>query len=93
MGKYAAWVGSTLISLVSLAVSIPPIIESWPRWVLLAVGFLVGAAVIATFPRVWRSQEKSPCTTSINQRLRAGHNSRIIQTTKDVHIEGGMGDS
>ena len=92
MGRHAVGLAQRP-ALVALAVSILPIIDSWPRWVLLGIGVIVGAAVILTFPRTFlRRDGGQGGGTTINQRQRAGKKSRLIQTTGDVNLEGGMGD-
>lgn len=90
MRQYAPWLGSTILALVALGVSIPPIIDSWPRWVLLAVGVLILVGVALTFPRAPApSETRKP---KLTQRQRSGDNSRNIQSGGDINLNGGMGD-
>lgn len=91
MNRYAAWLGSTVLALAALIVSIPPIIDSWPRWALLAFGLVVGVGVVLTFPHRHPPGDRGQ-TPAGKQSQRAGKNSRNVQAGRDVNLSGGMGD-
>jgi hypothetical protein len=57
----------------------------------LAVGIELGVALALTYPRVWRAEPNGSSPASIKERLQAGKDSQVVQTTRDVHIEGGIG--
>lgn len=90
MKQYMPWLGGTILALVALGISIPPIIDSWPRWALLAIGVLILVAVTLTFPR----DGGAPTARRLkaNQKQRSGKDSRNIQAAGDVTLHGGMGD-
>ena len=90
MAKYLAWIGATVIALAGIVIGVLPI-DTGPRWVWLTIGIVFGLVAALTFLAVWRTNS-SDSQPSINQRLTAGKNSRIIQAGGDVDLKGGMGD-
>lgn len=91
MRKYSQWIGTTIIALIAIAVSAPPILSSWPRWVILGVGILLLVGVALTFPYQTAREERASRSHRVNQSQKAGNNSRLVQG-RDITITGGIGD-
>ncbi|GEM31157.1 hypothetical protein NN3_21640 [Nocardia neocaledoniensis NBRC 108232] len=86
---YFKWFGTVFLAIVSLVVGLVPFIDSWPRWIFVAIG--VSAVVAAFFMFPWGGKADQ-ADRNIRQTLTTGNNSRSIQSARDVHLEGGMGD-
>ena len=91
MNRYVIWLGSTALALAALIVSIPPILDSWPRWTLLAFGLIVGVAVVLTIPHR-RGGDDQGNQPTVRQSQRSGKNSGNIQAGGDVNLDGGIRD-
>lgn len=85
---YFKWFGTVLLAILSLAVGLVPFIDSWPRWLFVAIG--VAAVIAAFFMFPWTGKPDPP--ESIRQNMTTGDNSRSIQSAGDVNLNGGMGD-
>jgi hypothetical protein len=79
MGKFIAWLGSTILAVTALVVGILPVLDSWPRWVVLAVGALILLGVVFTFSGVVDSMGNSRGDTNIDQNAKAGDDATIKQ--------------
>ncbi|MCX5043600.1 hypothetical protein OG921_10530 [Aldersonia sp. NBC_00410] len=91
MRAYWPWLGTTVIALIAIAISAPPVLTAWPRWVLLGVGALLLVGVLLSFPWPTSNGPRPVLGGGVKQVQRAGKNSKLVQG-RDITINGGMGD-
>ncbi|WP_068275556.1 hypothetical protein [Aldersonia kunmingensis] len=91
MRKYWPWLGTTIIALIAIAISAPPVLTSWPRWVLLALGALLVIGVLLSFPWPTSDGPRPLLGGGVKQVQKAGKNSNLVQG-HNITINGGMGD-
>lgn len=90
--RYAAWIGTSLITLVSLALTVFPVLASTGRWIALAF-FIVCVGILLTLPIGSQGGLVKRLVRSIGgQHITASDDARVVQGGNDVTIRGGMGD-
>ncbi|MCZ4550100.1 hypothetical protein [Gordonia rubripertincta] len=90
MRQYLPSIGSAILGLLGVTLGLLPIVDAWPRWLLLAIGViaLLAAAIQITKQQAPRKQSR----TRLRQSQTGGKNSKFVQGGGDIHIEGGIGD-
>lgn len=86
MRRYLPKVGFAIVGIISLALGLIPVVDSWPRWILIAVGAI---ALVGIALQLLRDSRES---SAPHQSQTAGSNSRLVQGGGDVTITGDLGD-
>lgn len=92
MGKYLAWIGTSIVTIVSFVYSVFPILTSTPRFI--AIGILVICVGVLLILPVGSSGSayRRLSRRFGGQQVTASGSARVVQGGKDVKITGGMGD-
>ncbi|MGQ4619429.1 hypothetical protein [Nocardia sp. R7R-8] len=92
MQRYWPWLGTTILALIAIAISLPPVLTSWPRWVLMCLGALLLLGVLLTFP--WQNLRNSSSSEyrETNQSVKAGDNANVLMAGNDLKLNGNIGD-
>ncbi|MEV0360300.1 hypothetical protein AB0H71_30020 [Nocardia sp. NPDC050697] len=96
MAAYLKWFGTTILAIVALVIGMVPFIDSWPRWVFVAVGVIALIASVMTFP--WgiggsSSDAGQSKRIRIRQTQKGGDNSTQTQVGGNFKNKGKQGNS